>query len=247
LRARKATSAYRKLSLHAADLAQFDPAMDLTERLNKLASDKQLSGRSATIVALAALVLLDKNNEVVIDPDDLTGTIGRLRAAASANGVADIEGSGVPSAGVLASLTTNLTGANNDLVFTAVPAGAAGNRISVEYVNPGANNQALHVVINGTAIRIFLATGVAGAITTTAAQIAALTDFAALVTVANKAANDGTGVVTAMTGTPLAGGVDIPGIGVAGKGSRYTDYTNGELYINTGTAAAPVWKKVTHA
>lgn len=31
------------------------------------------------------------------------------------------------------------------------------------------------------------------------------------------------------------------------KGALVTDITNGELYINTGTAAAPAWKKITHA
>jgi hypothetical protein len=31
------------------------------------------------------------------------------------------------------------------------------------------------------------------------------------------------------------------------KGAQLTDTANGELYINTGTPAAPTWKKITHA
>jgi hypothetical protein len=38
-------------------------------------------------------------------------------------------------------------------------------------------------------------------------------------------------------------GVDVTGRGAA-KGALLTDITNGILYINTGTAAAPTWTKV---
>lgn len=34
------------------------------------------------------------------------------------------------------------------------------------------------------------------------------------------------------------------GEGVAGKGSRYTDTTNGTLYINTGTKVQPAWTQL---
>ncbi len=37
------------------------------------------------------------------------------------------------------------------------------------------------------------------------------------------------------------------GNGTAGKGSRYTDFTNGILYLNTGTKASPTWAAVTTA
>lgn len=37
------------------------------------------------------------------------------------------------------------------------------------------------------------------------------------------------------------------GEGIAPIGSRYTDYTNGKLYLNGGTQAQPVWKLVTSA
>jgi hypothetical protein len=37
------------------------------------------------------------------------------------------------------------------------------------------------------------------------------------------------------------------GANVAGIGSRYTDVTNANLYINAGTRASPTWKLVTRA
>lgn len=110
-----------------------------------------------------------------------------------------------------ATLSTALTGNNNDLLFTAVTAGADGNDITIRYVDPAAISQALAVSVLGTAITVSLATDGAGAITSTAAQVDAAIDAlpaaAALVTPANKAANDGTGVVTALAATALTGGL----------------------------------------
>jgi hypothetical protein len=98
--------------------------------------------------------------------------------------------------GVQAALSTNLTGTNNDLTFTSRRKGNAQNLITVAYVDPVGNNQALAVSTVGNAISVSLATGAGGAITSTAA----------LVFAANKAGNDGTGVVIAMAATALAGG-----------------------------------------
>ncbi len=42
--------------------------MELVQRLNKIASDKGVSGQDSGL-ALASLVLIDKNNEVVADAD----------------------------------------------------------------------------------------------------------------------------------------------------------------------------------
>lgn len=44
-------------------------------------------------------------------------------------------------------------------------------------------------------------------------------------------------------GAPVDG-VEGTGVGFAGKGSQYTDYTTPALYLNTGTKASPVWKKL---
>jgi hypothetical protein len=114
-----------------------------------------------------------------------------------------------------ATLTTALTGSNNDLKYTHASSAAnfaAGNSVRVRYVDPAGNNAALGVVVAGNDITVNLATGGAGAITSTAAQVKAAVEAsapaAALVSVANAAGNDGTGVVTALAYTALSGGVD---------------------------------------
>jgi hypothetical protein len=114
----------------------------------------------------------------------------------------------------VASLSTNLTGTNNDLTFTSKAAGAGhatGNSTTIAYVVAGASTP-LTVDVTDTDIVVNVATNGGSAATSTAAQVKAAieadTDAAALVTVANKTGNDGTGVVTALAETPLAGGAD---------------------------------------
>lgn len=129
-----------------------------------------------------------------------------------------------------ATLATNLTGTNNDLTYTAVADGAAGNDVTVAYVDPAGNDQALDVNVTGTDIVVSLATGPAGAITSTASDVrtAVLAEgaAAALVSVANKAGNDGTGVVTALTETSLAGGFD--GGDISSTAAEVVDALNGD-------------------
>src|SRR4051812_18446934 len=55
----------------------------LLERLNAIASDRQTYGKHDSQLALAALVLLDKNNVIQFDADDLDGTMLRLSNAMS--------------------------------------------------------------------------------------------------------------------------------------------------------------------
>lgn len=111
---------------------------------------------------------------------------------------------------VQAKLTTVLTGANNDLVITAVPPGRAGNSIRIRYVAPGTNNAALSVAVSVRDITVNLATDGAAAITSTAALVKAALEAspaaAALVTAADAAGNNGSGVVTALAWTSLSGG-----------------------------------------
>ena len=57
-----------------------------------------------------------------------------------------------------ATLSTALTGENNDLVFTAKAAGVGGNDISVEYVNPATPSEAIAVSVADKAISVSLAT-----------------------------------------------------------------------------------------
>jgi hypothetical protein len=120
--------------------------------------------------------------------------------------------------GTKATLSTSLTGNNNDLTYTAVSGGTWGNAIKVEYLDPSAASAALAVSVNYTAstgaptISVSLATNSGSTITSTAASIKTAVDAhplaSQLVTVANKTSNDGTGVVTAMSATALATGAN---------------------------------------
>lgn len=213
--------------------------------------------------------------------------------------------------GTASTLTSNPAGDDNSLIFTAVDAGPDGDAISIEYVDPAANDAVLSVDVAGTAITVNLATNGAGAITSTAADILAEIEATpaadALVVVTINAADtgsgddgsgvvtamvlanleggawgaitstaadilaaieadedadalvavtimtgdsgsedDGSGVVTAMAADNLEGGTGV-GVGVAGRGSRYTDITTPALYINTGDADEPVWVALAEA
>lgn len=110
-----------------------------------------------------------------------------------------------------ASLTTSLTGTNNDLTYTSVAKSSGANSVRVRYVVAGAST-ALSVSVSTNDITVNVATDSGSAATSTAAQVAAAvtasTAAAALVTVANAPGNDGTGVVTALAFTALAGGTD---------------------------------------
>lgn len=109
-------------------------------------------------------------------------------------------------------LTTALAGDDNDLTFTAVTPGVAGDSITITYVDPAGINQALSVGVVATDITVNLATDGASAPSSTAAEIKAEIEAtaaaAALVTVEFASGNDGTGIPVAMVQTPLAGGVD---------------------------------------
>lgn len=130
-----------------------------------------------------------------------------------AGAVAQVRMNDVVSNAVLevkSSLSTDLVGDDNDLVYTSKLTGVAGDAITIAYINP-AQAGALSIVVTGTDIVVNLAHD-GNAITTTADDISdaiALDPAAhALVGVANKAGNDGSGVVTAMAETALTGGVN---------------------------------------
>lgn len=188
---------------------------------------------------------------------------------------------------VAASVETELTGEDNDLVFTAVTPGAAGNSITITYTDPAGNDQSLDVTVVGTDIDVSLATDSGGDITSTAAEVLAAVNAdgeakllvlaslpdgatgagvvtamsetaltggddggaitstaadiitevastpaaAALVSGANAAANDGTGVVTAMAATALTGGADLMALYGPFESARFVQ-DNGDLNIN---------------
>lgn len=108
------------------------------------------------------------------------------------------------------SLTTALTGTNNDLTFTTQDwRGASSNSIRIRYVVAGANTP-LSVSVSGTDITVNIATNGSSVATSTAAQVRnavnAYGPARDLVLASNAAGNDGTGVVTAMAFTALSGG-----------------------------------------
>lgn len=183
----------------------------------------------------------------VVNPiyrDDEASDLGLVEASLH------IGNAGIPADAVRASLSANPAGAENRIVYTAVAYGAVGNAITIAYVNPGVNNAELSVAVVGTAITVSLATGSGGAITSTAALVKAAveanTDAAALVTLAYAAdggIGDGSGVVTALAAAPLTGGAGT-GIGAVLKGGLCSDTTNGLVYRNSGTVAAPAWTAV---
>ena len=131
-----------------------------------------------------------------------------------------------------AELTTDLTGDNNDLDYTAQTAGAAGNDISVEYIDPNENDADLAIEVVDKAIKVYLSTGGAGAIETTANEIItaieADAEASGLVAVATADGSSGEGVVTELAETSLEGGVDAT---VADEGKLLFDDDN--LYIAT--------------
>jgi hypothetical protein len=133
---------------------------------------------------------------------------------------------------VAATLSTALAGANNDLDYTSVLTGVLGNAITIAYVDPADNDIAESVAVVGTAITFTLSTDGSSVITSTGdslkATLLASAPASALVTAADKAANDGSGVVIAMAATALTGGItkstgDVVITGRNVRGAEITD------------------------
>ena len=112
----------------------------------------------------------------------------------------------------LGTMTTALTGNNNDLLFTALQPynGILGDQITITYLDPGVASHTGKVDVYGMGIVFTLATDTSGTITTTGDNIktylAANTVAAAMVSAADVASNDGSGAVTAMDGVRLTAG-----------------------------------------
>ena len=129
-------------------------------------------------------------------------------------------------------------GENNKLKWFAKAFGAAGNLISVEYVDPGVPSNGLGVSLSGTDIIVSLETDAAGAIVSTAVQVQQaardIAGIAALVNIGNKFQDStGAGVVTAMPQTFLAGGADST-IYPAGQNLQQTQVANaGIMHFHT--------------
>jgi len=154
------------------------------------------------------------STDLVGDNNDLVYTSKLTGTAGDAITVKYDDTTPTSVAEVKSSLSTDLVGDNNDIVYTSKLTGTAGDAITVAYLDPSMESQSLDVVVTGTAIKVYLATNDqnGGEIISTANEIktaiANLPAAHALVGTADKAANDGSGVVTAMAETALAGGVD---------------------------------------
>lgn len=121
------------------------------------------------------------------------------------------------TAAAAAALTTAVAGSNNDVVWTAVAAGEAGNSITMAYVMPTDTNVAVpaSVAVVGTAITVTLGVDTDGStVVSTADDIKTLVNAhvtaGALVQGADAAANDGSGLLVAMSAAPLTGGITTP-------------------------------------
>lgn len=150
---------------------------------------------------------------------------------------------GTPVNAVAASLSTDLAGDNNDIVFTAKTKGVIGHDITITYVDPGEDGT-ISVDVVDTDIVVTLAYGT-GAITSTADDVKAAIEAEpaadALVSVADKAANDGSGLVTALTETALASGVNGT---VGGAKKVLADSTYLYIAIAANTIADANWRRI---
>ncbi|MEW6266809.1 MAG: hypothetical protein AB1641_27355 [Thermodesulfobacteriota bacterium] len=107
-----------------------------------------------------------------------------------------------------ATMTTNLTGASNNLEFTAVQPGLTGGQIRIEYRVPAVNNSPLTITVTGNDVIVNLATNAVGAPFSTAIQVATAVNAdviaSALVTASLIEDDKGQGLVMAMSPTQLS-------------------------------------------
>jgi hypothetical protein len=104
---------------------------------------------------------------------------------------------------------TQFLAPNSNLSFTARGGGTLGNNITIQFVISG-NNTPLTITTNGLNITVNVATNGTGQPTSTANQVKAALDAnataASLILTTLATGNDGSGVVAALTQTPLGGG-----------------------------------------
>lgn len=140
-----------------------------------------------------------------------------------------------------ASLTTNLDRADDDLVFTALAEGAAGEGVTIEYADPGAAGQALSVSVTDQAITVNLATDATGAVTSTAAEIMAAVNLnasaSALVQAAHAPGSDGAGLVSALGPQNLGQGAASAAF-ISNVASLTTDLAGADNDLNFSAGAA---------
>lgn len=113
--------------------------------------------------------------------------------------------------GTFATLSTALAGADNDIVYTAKKVGTAGNAVQVQYAGLGVS-QPLTIVVTGNLVKINARTNSGSAPISTASEIVAAVNAHEqannLVSAKLKAPDTGVGVISIMSATNLAGGVN---------------------------------------
>lgn len=200
-------------------------------------------------------VINDNDRIVILDSEDLIGGNPSVKTAdvdafkgdkgdqGDAGDLVATEGTPVNyAAEVKNAYSTNLTGENNDIVYTSKL--DYDEDVTVAYINPGEVSQTLLVEVEGNDIVVNLATNDVGAgeIISTAdeikAAIALVPAAHALVGTADKADNDGSGVVTALTAATLVGGSAEVTATVGAKGTVRFDGSN--VYV---AVSANTWKK----
>lgn len=151
-----------------------------------------------------------------------------------------ISAESAPASFVTATYTTELAGANNDIVWTAVAGsswgGTLGNSIDIIYTDPGVDTEACSVAANTSTgdVDITLSYG-AGAINATAQDVmdavAADSTASLMVVGANYSSDTGAGTVTALSTQDLSGGVN----GTAGTTGQLLYYSGDLFYLRSGS------------
>lgn len=122
--------------------------------------------------------------------------------------VGDVSWIGVDNvAAVAAAGTTSFSGTNNDLTFTAAPAGYAGNQMTIVFYAAAALSVQVYPETGPGPIAVYLINGV-----TTAAQVKTAIDAVSggIVTIANAPSNDGTGAIN-LDGDPAQAVLQLTG------------------------------------
>lgn len=144
------------------------------------------------------------------------------------------------------------TGGNDNSHITVIhtAGGDDGNNITITLADPGGNNQVLTLLVVANDITVSLATGPAGAITSTAAEVAQAINEDLDVQALNvwskvKAGETGAGIVAPLAQTNLAGGADAIDFGSL-KGTRvvcvfYLDYSGDARHEGFGYIDSVDW------
>lgn len=192
---------------------------------------RQTSPLSTAGFGLPLILATDKNNEYT-EYSELADVVADYATATSAYTMASrlfsqnprpekIAILGVSYTAIAmarATLTTTIVAANSNLKYTSKVAGLAGTYIQIKYTDPATTTEATTAAVTGTGTSadpyiINVTLSYAGSAITAKASdvktaIEGATAAAALVKVEYATDNDGTGLVTALAATALAGGVN---------------------------------------